>query len=217
MRFENAAKGSKRIFTAQVLGLLAAIFSAVTLVLTVIMLVSAKAESEAGALASGIGMVILGGAAGVLMIIGAIMNIVGIVNASKDEQSFRFALFTLILGVIASCIVSLFSSNGVISSIMQTVSHVCNLLTTLFIIQGFIRIADALNNGEVSAKGSTLFKLIACFYILILIADIIVVIFGGMTASFIAGIIALAAVVLSVVQYFVYLSFLAKAKKMLNP
>ena len=223
MKFPNAANGVKKIFTAEILSLISSVCVFVTIVLMLAALAStAGAISDGsdgaavGALASGAGTVVFGIATVVLAIIAFILNIVGITKASKDEESFKMALYALIGGIILSVIGSAFTNvNGYVSSIMQALQVVADLLVLLYVIQGVRYLALKLNRPDIDQKGQNLFKIIFCVLVLQFIARMVVVIFGGQAASVPAAVIALIAVVLSVVQYSLYLAFLAKAKKML--
>ena len=222
MKFPNAANGVKKIFTAEILSLISGICMFVMIVLLVVALAAAKAVSggadgaAAGAVASGAGTLVFGIGSGVLAIIAFILNIVGISKASKDEESFRMALFAVIGGIILSVIGTAFNSvNGYVSSIMQALQVVADLLVLLYVIQGIRYLSLKLNRPDIDQKGQNLFKIIFIVLVLQFIARIVVIIFGGMAASITAAIIALIAVILSVIEYILYLAFLAKAKKML--
>ena len=222
MKFPNAANGVKKIFTAEILSLIYGICMFVMIVLLVVALAAAKAVSggadgaAAGAVASGAGTLVFGIGSGVLAIIAFILNIVGISKASKDEESFRMALFAVIGGIILSVIGTAFNNvNGYVSSIMQALQVVADLLVLLYVIQGIRYLSLKLNRPDIDQKGQNLFKIIFIVLVLQFIARIVVIIFGGMAASITAAIIALIAVILSVIEYILYLAFLAKAKKML--
>lgn len=222
MKFPNAANGVKKIFTAEILSLISGICMFVMIVLLVVALAAAKAVSggadgaAAGAVASGAGTLVFGIGSGVLAIIAFILNIVGISKASKDEESFRMALFAVIGGIILSVIGTAFNNvNGYVSSIMQALQVVADLLALLYVIQGIRYLSLKLNRPDIDQKGQNLFKIIFIVLVLQFIARIVVIIFGGMAASITAAIIALIAVILSVIEYILYLAFLAKAKKML--
>lgn len=216
MRFPNAAAGVKKIFTAEILGLIGAIATVIGTISALIAVAAAANNSTGGTAVAGGAFVIFLLGAGVLGIIAFIMNIIGINSAAKDEASFKTALICVIVGIAGTAIASIFSSNATISAIGTLISNVANLFVTIFVITGIIRLADQLNNGEVSAKGNNILKVIIVVYALSIIASLIVMILGGQTASIIAGIIALVAAILNIVQYFMYLSFLSKAKKMLE-
>ena len=71
MKFPNAANGVKKLFTAQVLSLIAAIATIIGLALLIITAASAEANVEGGAIAAGLGTIVLMGAASVLILIAA--------------------------------------------------------------------------------------------------------------------------------------------------
>ena len=215
MKYPNAAKGVKRIFTAEILTLIAALATICGVVLVLIALGAATVGSENGAAAAGVGTLVLMAGAAILALIAGILSLVGIINASKDEGAFKTALYAILLSIAAAVVAGVLSSNATIQSICQSVQSVMGIVVTIYVIQGIINLAEKLGNAEVSQKGKKLMWIIVCIYVLSFIANIIVAIFGGMYASVIAGIIAIAALVLNVIGYIVYLSLLSKGKKML--
>lgn len=220
MKFPNAAKGMKKIYTSEILKLIATIF----LIAAVIMIVIAVAGGQVG---DNIGTALAGGGligAGVcaivwmvLVIIGSILKLVGIINASHDEESFKSALIFWIIGAVAMIVSSILIANNtnMAGSLLNTFSELLQLFITIFVIAGGVKLADRLNRGDVSAKGTNVLKLIIVVNILSLIAQLVSTFMGGIVASVVAGVIFLVALLLEVIQYFMYLSFLSKAKKML--
>ena len=144
------------------------------------------------------------------------MQIIGISQASKDESYFKTAMICLFVGIVGSLVGSIFSANTVVSGICNTVTQIMNLAVTLFVISGIVKLANQLNNSAVIKKGGNLIKVITAVYVLALIGNLIVLILGGYVASITACVIALVAVLLEIVAYFMYLSLLGKAKKMLE-
>ena len=213
--FPNAAKGIKRIFTAEILALIAAILVIVGIVLGVVGIAAAAADSTGGTIAGlgGAGVLLL--ISGILAIIAAVLELVGIINASKDEAAFKIALYAIIAGVVISIVSTIFSSTAAVVSICDILSKIAKIVVTVFIIQGVINLAKKVNNDAVAKKGNTLLYIITCIYILSAIASIVVATFGGYAASVIAGVIAIVAAVLEVVQYVLFLVLLSQAKKML--
>lgn len=220
MKFPNAAKGMKKIYTSEILKLIATIF----LIAAVIMIVIAVAGGQVG---DNIGTALAGGGligAGVcaivwmvLVIIGSILKLVGIINASHDEESFKSALIFWIIGAVAMIVSSILIANNtnMAGSLLNTFSELLQLFITIFVIAGGVKLADRLNRGDVSAKGTNVLKLIIVVNILSLIAQLVSTFMGGIVTSVVAGVIFLVALLLEVIQYFMYLSFLSKAKKML--
>ena len=223
MRFPNAAKGVKNIFTAQILQLIGSICEIIGLVIVISGGATAilSKGSDAGlvaALSQMAGASIFLIAFSVLALIAFIMQIVGIVNAKKDEESFKSALICLIIGIIAPIVGALFARvSPVIMSLCATVGNLMGLFVTIFIITGIIKLADQLNNGEVSTKGSNILKIIIVIAGLSLILSIVSSFMLTNPAILVIAMILLAiSLVLSLVQYIMFLTLLSQAKKMLN-
>nr|WP_316624292.1 hypothetical protein [uncultured Ruminococcus sp.] len=217
MRFPNAASGVKKIFTAEILALISEILLIIAGFMVVVALAATNTNgNESLALGTLAGFAIFGFGATVIAVIAFILKIVGISQASKDENSFKTAIICLIIGIVGSLVYSIFqTSSPTVASIGNLIYQLMNLFVTIFVISGIIKLADQLNDGVVSAKGSTLLKLITVIYALTIIANIIVLILGGYAVSIVAAIIYLIALILTVVQYIMYLVYLANAKKML--
>lgn len=189
--------------------------SIIGVALMIITLAAAESKAEGATIAAGTGTVILLAVAAVLALIGGIMALIGIINASKDEGSFKVALVAIIISLCAAIVGGIFSQNSTIQSICQIVQNLMSIFVTVFVIQGVSNLAEKVGNDNVAAQGKTLLTIIVAIYALSLIANIIVLIFGGMFVSVTAGVIAVIALVLNVIGYIVYLSLLSKGKKML--
>ena len=208
MKFQNAATGVKRIFTAEILKLIAAIVTVVGIVMTIVTVAAANANSQGGTIAAGVGTVLLIAAASILALIGGIMALVGIINASKDEGAFKTALILIIISLIAAVVGGIFYQNA-------TVQSICQIVQNLMSIKGITNLAVKIGNDEVAQQGKSLLTIIVVFYALSLIANILVLVFGGMFASVLGGVLAVVALVLNIIAYIVYLSLLNKGKNML--
>lgn len=215
MKFQNAATGVKRIFTAEILKLIAAIVTVVGIVMTIVTVAAANANSQGGTIAAGVGTVLLIAAASVLALIGGIMALVGIINASKDEGAFKTALILIIISLIAAVVAGIFYQNATVQSICQIVQNLMSIFVTVFVIRGITNLAVKIGNDEVAKQGKSLLTIIVVFYALSLIANILVLVFGGMFASVLGGVLAVVALVLNIIAYIVYLSLLSKGKNML--
>ena len=215
MKFQNAANGVKKIFGAEILGLIGTICMIVTALLGVIAYAAVKTESGEGLLFSGIGAAVFGIGGVVLLFIGYIIKIVGVNKASNDEPSFKTALFFIIFALICSVGMSFFSGNEVIKTLLDSFNQVANLAVTVFIIAGIRNLALRVNRNDIDAKGSNLYKIIVVIYALIIISKIITAIFNNTTSSMIALIFVVIAGILQIVQYFLYIAFLCKGKNML--
>lgn len=182
----------------------------------VITVAAQKTDAGSVEVAAGVGTVILFSAAAVIALISAIMSLVGIINASKDEGAFKAALIAILVYAIAAIVAAIFSQNSTVQTICQIVQKLMDIVVTVFVIKGVSNLAVKVGNSNVAQQGNRLMAIIVIIYLLSLVASILVVVFGGMFASVTAGIIAIAALVLSVIGYIVYLSLLSKGKKMLS-
>ena len=216
MKFPNAAKGISKIFTSEILALIAAIATGVATILAVVMYASAKTNSTAGAAASGIGMLVLGLGASVLLVIALILKIVGVVQASKDEDSFKMIIYLTIFTLIVAVVAAIFSRVTFLSNIANAVSSIGSFVTTLLIILGIGNLGVQVGNDEVIDKCSSQFKLILGIGIVALLARFFCIFLPTVPAQGIVIALAVVALVLSITQYILYLSLLSKAKKMLN-
>ncbi len=220
MKFPNAAKGVKKIFTAEILNLIGTIVMVIAAIVVAIGAAGAAgAQTEEGiALALGGGMMvalIFIAVYMILAIIAYIMNLVGIINASKDETNFKSALIFLIVGIVTTILVAVFRNNPVVYSMLLSLGNLMNVFVNIFVIAGGVKLADRLNRGDVSTKGTNVLKLIIVVAILSLIASLISSFMGGMVASVTAAVLFIVGLVLNIIKYFMYLSFLSQLKKAL--
>ena len=221
MKYPNAAKGVKRIFTAEILGLISTILLIIGFVLLIPALVAKNGAEgmEGAAIGATVAMGVFVLIAGVLSIIAFIMNIIGISNASKDEENFKSALLFLILGLVAkaaSITIGRFVKDAAVATgMLDSASSLLNIFVTIFVISGIVKLADRLNRGDISAKGTNVLKILIAVNVLSLIASFVASVMGGPVASGVSLVLAIVSAVLSLVQYIMYLSLLGKAKKML--
>lgn len=216
MKFPNAAKGISKIFTSEILALIAAIATGVASILAAVMYASAKTNSTAGAAASGIGTLVLVLGASVLLVIALILKIVGVVQASKDEDSFKMIIYLTIFTLIVAVVAAIFSRVTFLNNIANAVSAIGSFVTTLLIILGIGNLGVQVGNDEVIDKCSSQFKLILGIGIVALLARFFCIFLPTVPAQGIVIALAVVALVLNVIQYILYLSLLSKAKKMLN-
>ena len=216
MKFPNAAKGISKIFTSEILALIAAIATGVASILAAVMYASAKTNSTAGAAASGIGTLVLVLGASVLLVIALILKIVGVVQTSKDEDSFKMIIYLTIFTLIVAVIAAIFSRVTFLNNIANAVSAIGSFVTTLLIILGIGNLGVQVGNDEVIDKCSSQFKLILGIGIVALLARFFCIFLPTVPAQGIVIALAVVALVLNIIQYILYLSLLSKAKKMLE-
>ncbi len=220
MRYPNAAKGVSRIFSAEILNLIFGILITVSGVCALLTNYAEKAGTEVEKIPAFwimTGSFLVGG---VLKLISIIMNIVGISNASKDEENFKNALLFLVLGMIATAgsitVSVLVKESEMTTGILDSIAKLLEVFVYIFVVSGIVKLADRYNRGDISAAGTNVLKILILVNVIVLIAGFIVSVMGGQAASIVTAVLTIIAGILSVVQYIMYLSLLAKAKKMLQ-
>ena len=250
MKFPFAAKGVKKIFSAEILKLIA-IICTVACVISFVFIIAAyvgQVDIETGKIISGteeelvtkvgvsaIAFFVLAAAAFVLLIIGFIIKLVGLSQSARDEATFRGAIACVFIEAVAIIVSGFFVSGNFnevdyqsldtnsITAMTSSMSFywmltsLANLLITIFIITGIIRLADQLNNGAVGSKGNNVLKIIIVVNLLAIISSVVAMIFGSNpVTAIICLVLIITALVLQIVQYFMYLSLLSTGKKMLE-
>ena len=222
MNYANAKKGIGQIFTAEILQLVSAIFMVIGTIITVAGTATLIAggldgmETAMGAGAvGGIFGVVMTVVGGILAFVGFILYIVGVGNASKDEDNFKKAMLFLVLGLVCS-LVSAFTTTvagGIVSVVLRILGELFQLISTILVINGISVLANKVGNSKVEQKGHFTLKLIAIIIIISIVMSLISLI-PAVAVGVIAGILNIVASILSIVRYFVYLSLLANAKNM---
>lgn len=221
MEFPNAYAGVKKIFTAEILSLIAAFSGILTVVFTYFL---SKTVVDEEVVSDGAAAVSLGGAAifalatAVLGIIAFILTIIGSKKASADEPGFKIVFNLILVGIavsVASGILSSALKDNTVNNIVSIVSDAIDLAVTIYIIQAIRNLAVKLGDAEMDKKGNNIYKLIVLVYSIVVIARLITTFTGSKAGTIVAGIFGITAGVLEIVKYVLYLIYLNKAKKML--
>ena len=210
MKFPNAYNGVKKIYTAEILYLIGIIFSVIAVIAAFVAAGAIEIGEDAISAGSVGTMAVFGLIAGVLLIVGFIIYLVGLNNGKKDEPLFKTALMFVLAAIVITLIGSF--TKGTVSKLFSDLSSVASILITYYVIRAIISLADKLNNAEVAQKGKRVINLIFTVFILSFVASILGHFALTGTAS---AIISIVATILSLIQCFIYLSFLSRAKRML--
>lgn len=217
MRFPNAFGGVKKIWLAEILGLIGSL----CLLIMGFVGVGAAAgaagalsESNEGALvAAGAGVLgasVFGLAGGVLGILAFIFNLVGLNQAGKDEVSFKQGFYAALIGIVVSIIGAFFSGNTVVATIFNIVSFVIQAFIFFCVINGVKALAQQYGNQELIRKGDNVLKIYLAVLVVGVIASLV-----SLFAPAVAGVMSIVASIASIVDYVLYIIFLSNAKKML--
>lgn len=213
--FKNAYEGVRKIYTAQIMALIATVLMLIGTVLGLTGMKTGEATSAGEGLLVGGGALVL--IAAILMIVGAIMDILGVNRASKDEDAFKNALIALCVGILANILISAFSSNPIVSSIGKAAATVTEMLASFFICTGIMNLAGRLGDGATQARGQSVRTLLLCIWAVAAVLNFLAALFvNDGTMQTILGVIAIAASLVSIVAYFLYLGLLRRARAMLE-
>ena len=195
MIYENARKGIGKVFVGEVLQIIAAFCTILTLIPIM-------------------GPMIGGLASGVVGIIGVIIMLVGLGQSGKDspqlKKAFIFVILTLIAGFIIGGLASFIRVSWIIQ-FEQIVSTVLMLIVTYNVLYGCAGL-----NPDLTDKANSTWK----FYMIVVVLDIVLTVIsiiftivGVAAGAFVVTIIlVLLDLILDLIAYFKYLGFLKAAK-----
>ncbi|MDO4207595.1 MAG: hypothetical protein Q4D15_08400, partial [Lachnospiraceae bacterium] len=200
-------------------GLISAILGVVIAIFVVLSVAAISTQNESATVVFGLLILVVGIAAGVLAIIAYILQIVGLKNASHDDNSFYTAFVFAIIGLVLTVLATIFSSlnvaNGFGDDIASLFTKFSTIIITAFVIIGVSNLAGKLEQSAMAKRAKSVGTLQIVILALSIVASIIAL-FTGNAATIISGVLGLIASLLTVVFAIVYLVFLGKAKKMLK-
>lgn len=212
LNYPNAAQGVKKLYVAEILSLIGSIILGAGIVFGIDGLFNDVAWM---ALLS----VALIGAAGVLLLISFINNLVGLSKASKDDQGYKVAFWMMVISMILSIIFCSISgvaktmvSMNILANFCLNMSTVLELLSILLAIRTTEKLLVLKGDAILAATGEvSLFLMIAPFVVTVLLRII-----TFFTPAIIDTILSIVATVVQVFGYLMYLSFLSAAKMRLG-
>lgn len=210
MVFSNAKKGIKKIILGQLFAIITTVLSSgIALLLGITARIFGGIDSVVAThlmLASFfIGLVSV-----VTITLTAVISFIGYIQASKDEADFRNAMFCA-LAVGALSVTGFFFKipNGSISTIFNSASTIVEMFVMIFAISGVINLMTACERADMAEEGDRVLKILVITYIISAINSLIIRIFElsehAKNVSIIIGVVDL---VLSIIQYVIYIRFL---------
>ena len=216
MRFPYAYKGVKKIFSAQILSLIAtaagiaAIFAAI----------AAAKKGPAEAAVSDVLLLValvIGAVSGIVALVALILNLVGIVQAKKDEPSFGKALICTLIALAATAFSVGFTRYTHVKEIFDLIADLAQACAIIFTVVGIQMLADALVREDIRNLGRFICRLLCWAYTIMLAANVSSLIFAYLPDVVTFGSwLSLISEIMKMVAYIVYLIFLGKAVKMLR-
>lgn len=215
MKFPNAKKGISKIFTAEILNLIAVVAGVITIILVFALAGASDSKNDAGIAASGISLVLTSIVTGVSAVIAVILMIIGTIQSARDEVSFKAIIYLTIFNVIVLVIASIFSQNTFLGSLSSVISNAVSFVCSLLVILGIGNLAAQCHDEKVILKCGSQFRIILWIGIVALLTRFFAIFIESMAAKALVIVLLALSLILSVVQYFMYLSLLSSAKKML--
>ena len=219
MKFPNALEGVKKIYKAEILELIAGILTLVGAILLVVGIAGTKAESAGAALGGLLGGGVVMLAVAVLGISALIMSITGVKKAMPDEENFKTALYAMILGIVASVVIGFANSKSLesLGNAGTTLSSICSFLAQYYIITAIVNLAQKLADKDMETRGLKTRKALMIVWFASIALDVVQIFVNtNETMKMVAAILSLAAAVIAIVAYVLYLKLLSKARVMLE-
>ena len=215
--YQNAYKGIKKIFNAEILSLISALIGIVAAIVAIVGLdqVDAGAEDIGSAAAFlGGGLILI--VSGIVAIVAYIMKIVGVSNAAIDEPFFKKASTWIIAAIVCSIATSTTTDGTMLHLAANILYTIAQLYVTMCVIDGVCALADKMGRTDMSGKGLKIKNTILVAYIISLVLTVV----SGFvpdsgTTTVISGVLAVAALIVIIAIYYMYLKLLSEAKRML--
>ena len=218
MEYPNAAKGLKKIFLAELLHLIGAVMVVCALIVLASNGIDLKASGDVlreklEATGMTVPMIVYSVGTIILLLIGLFLNLAGIYQASRDEDSFKRAMWATLFTILVSFVGSFIQrSNPAAADWIDVVITICTMMTSLLVLGGIIRIAESTGSKEVSDRAKWCSKFIVFPFALSLVGELLIAIFDLNESS--VALFGAAVYVLDAVAYIMYLRVLAKARIM---
>ncbi|MBQ1638380.1 MAG: hypothetical protein II101_01810, partial [Ruminococcus sp.] len=218
-----ARKGVKKIFAAELITLFVSLASGFLLIFfeSEIRQLPQTIEglSNGGSLEmNGWIVLIVIGLAGVLSLFASLINLIGYIQASRDETSFLGALIFMLLNVVLSGFATFFQqSSEVFAGVFTISASIAELFMIILTVKGLVNLSYNLNSRKMVARGNVLLRLIAVICLLSVVAEILVFMFRlNVFVTSLLFSIMITNLVLSLVYYIIYLVYLSGCCAMLS-
>ena len=217
MRYPNAAKGIKKIWIAEILSILAALLIAALVILVSANHVDTSISGEEAVqvleAAKISGPIVVLGVGMLLMLVSYFLNMAGIITASKDEAGLKRALWTLLASMAFGIVAAILENSNVkVANWLKIPSTLFELVVMIYVLEGIANLAKNLGKKDIADMSTQCRTWMMCALILASAAEAFVAMgTEGSTLNTTSGV---AAALLQIVAYVLYLRVLNKARKM---
>jgi len=217
--FDNAARGVRKIYRAEVLELISMLLTVLGSVIAALSISKAATTSlvTTGSVVSVIFAIIFVIAGLVIGIIAFINHIIGLVWAKKDDSNFGTALACIIIYMVIEVVSTVFTTvsitNAIAGDIAQAVGRVADFFSVYFILYGAANLLSQRGDERTADKGVMAFRAIFITFAISIALRIVPIFLSG---GIIEVIFLCAYAATAIVAYILYLSFLRGAYKKLS-
>ena len=215
MQFPNAYKGLKKLFISEMFNIAGSVLGLVAAVISIALL---NVQGAEGGLVAAAG---LGVAAGFLLIAAFVLQLIGLIQGSKDEANFRMAFWVVIFGLVLSLvgtILSLANVSSVAVSILDSLAGVANIIVTIFVLGGIVNLANALSDEDMADKGRFLINAVTILFVISVLLGLFPTFFvnPNQGVSIMLAVFAIVSALIDLIVYINILIYMLKGIKMLG-
>ena len=156
----------------------------------------------------------------VMMTVAYVLNVIGYVTASKDNESFKKAMLLTIAGMVLTVVSGIMENangNPILTNTFDSMENILDLLITLMTISGIVTLSVTYGDLRMVESGKALFKFLFAIYLPTLIAYVFVYLLRNTrSAAILAVTVTFISFALNTVYSLLYLRYLYRAVNMLE-
>lgn len=211
MKYPNASNGVNKIYMSEIIALTASIILAIC---SVVFMVCYE-EPGLEALAAIIGVLVFVGLG--IFVVSYILQIVGINRAAKDEPAFKVSLFAIIGALVITILEAIFyEQNETVTFLLEIGGDVAKFFLVHYIIHGIMHITEHLGRPDMTKKGNKIFRVIYIAIGFEVIVRVFEIIFGKKLGEELSMPFGIAANILNVLEYILFLNYVRKGNKIIK-
>ena len=104
----------------------------------------------------------------VMMTVAYVLNVIGYVTASKDNESFKKAMLLTIAGMVLTVVSGIMENangNPILTNTFDSMENILDLLITLMTISGIVTLSVTYGDLRMVESGKALFKFLFAIYL----------------------------------------------------
>ena len=216
MQYPSAHSGVKKLFIAEIISIVGGVLGLVAAIISTVF-VNAAADAP-GLIAAGSVLLVTG----FIMVVAFILQMIGLLQAGKDEPNFRSGFWIAIFGIVISLVAAILRSiTGVpelLCSILESLSSVASIVVLIFTLSGVANLASALGDNDMFEKGRALINWITILFVVSIVLGLFPSFFANPNEGIkiMLSVMAIVAALVELVIYINILIYLYKAIKMLK-